>query len=558
MNVKELLTKGEELLEQAGKDSARHESRALYMFMKGLENTALLMRQRDQVDPETEEEYLELVEKRAEGTPLQHITGEQGFMGLNFMVNPSVLIPRPETEALVEEALRILGEEYDGETAAPKVLDICTGSGAIGISVKKHFPKAEVTLSDVSAAALDTAWLNTKLNECRAELMESDMFRALQGRVFDMILCNPPYISDEEIETLTEEVRDHEPRTALSGGADGLDFYRILAHEAADHLTPGGWLIMEIGYDQGETVPKLMEHLGETHVLKDLNGLDRVVTVHINGETMSQDDRLDYLVEAFKEDSLQYRGLETPQDTDGKRRILRSLMNIRMPKDLPQEVLTVQDEYLKARIEENGIVSVTDIPTVRDQGSTHAFADRISIWQGDITRLQADAIVNAANSQMLGCFVPMHTCIDNCIHTFAGVQLRAECDQNMRRLRARYGKSYEQPTAVPMLTEGYNLHARKVIHIVGPIVEYLLTPALEKDLSDCYRNTLDMCAENGLKTVAFCCISTGVFRFPNKRAADIAVETVTGWLEDHPVAMDRVIFNVFKDEDKQYYEENFY
>ncbi len=125
----------------------------------------------------------------------------------------------------------------------------------------------------------------------------------------------------------------------------------------------------------------------------------------------------------------------------------------------------------------------------------------------------------------------------------------------MNQLRIRYGRDYEQPTAVPMLTDGYNLPAKKVIHIVGPIVQYKLTPALEKDLADCYRNTLDMCEENGLNTVAFCCISTGVFHFPNKRAARIAVQTVTEWMDKHPEAMERVIFNVFKDEDKGYYEE---
>ena len=163
--------------------------------------------------------------------------------------------------------------------------------------------------------------------------------------------------------------------------------------------------------------------------------------------------------------------------------------------------------------------------------------------------------MNAANSQMLGCFVPMHTCIDNCIHTFAGVQLRAECNRQMNQLRIRYGRDYEQPTAIPMLTDGYNLPAKKIVHIVGPIVEDRLTPALEKDLADCYRNTLDLCAENGLHSVAFCCISTGVFRFPNKRAAEIAVDTVSKWLDEHTGQVDRVIFNVFKDEDKTYYEE---
>ena len=263
-------------------------------------------------------------------------------------------------------------------------------------------------------------------------------------------------------------------------------------------------------------------------------------------EKMTQEQRLDTLVEAFKADSVQYKDLQTPEDNEGKRRILRSLMNIRMPKKLDDSVLAVQDEYLRERIRENGIVTLSKIPVIRNG---------MSIWQGDITRLAVDAIVNAANSQMLGCFVPMHTCIDNCIHTFAGVQLRAECNRQMNQLRIRYGRDYEQPTAIPMLTDGYNLPAKKIIHIVGPIVEGRLTKALEQDLADCYRNTLDLCAENGLRSVAFCCISTGVFSFPNRRAAEIAVETVSKWLDEHTGQVDRVIFNVFKDEDKTYYEE---
>ena len=261
---------------------------------------------------------------------------------------------------------------------------------------------------------------------------------------------------------------------------------------------------------------------------------------------MTQEQRLDTLVEAFKADSVQYKDLQTPADTEGKRRILRSLMNIRMPKKLDDSILTVQDEYLRERVLENGIVTLSEIPVIRNG---------MSIWQGDITRLAVDAIVNAANSQMLGCFVPMHTCIDNCIHTFAGVQLRAECSRQMNQLRIKYGKDYEQPTAVPMLTDAYNLPAKKVIHIVGPIVQYELMPELEMDLADCYLNTLDMCLDNNLKSVAFCCISTGVFHFPNKRAAEIAVSTVDSWLSQHPGSMERVIFNVFKDEDKKYYEE---
>lgn len=263
---------------------------------------------------------------------------------------------------------------------------------------------------------------------------------------------------------------------------------------------------------------------------------------------LNQDQRLTKLVEAFKTDSEVYKDIETPKDTDGRKRILRSLMNIRMPGPMDAETLKIQDGYLQERAKEKGIVTLTDIPITEGV---------ISLWQGDITRLAVDAIVNAANSQMLGCFVPLHSCIDNCIHTFAGVQLRTECARQMEQLRARYGADYEQPTAVPMLTDGYNLPAKKVIHIVGPIVSGSLTPALEQDLADCYTNTLRMCAENGLRSAAFCCISTGVFRFPPERAAHIAVKTVRQWLADRNGTMDRVIFNVFTDKDRTIYEQIF-
>ena len=275
-------------------------------------------------------------------------------------------------------------------------------------------------------------------------------------------------------------------------------------------------------------------------------------------EFKTQEERLDYLVEAFKEDAGEYGDLPTPADPGGKRRMLRSLMNIRMPREMAAETLTVQDDYLRQRIREHGIVGLADIPSLADQGSTIPHGSLLSLWQGDITRLSVDAIVNAANAQMLGCFVPMHTCIDNCIHTFAGVQLRAECNRQMNRLRARYGRDYEQPTAVPMLTDGYNLPAKKVVHIVGPIVSGMLTPALEEALAACYRNTLDLCVENGLRSVAFCCISTGVFHFPADRAARIAVRTVTQWLDGHGAHMDRVIFNVFSEKDRDIYERLLY
>ena len=261
---------------------------------------------------------------------------------------------------------------------------------------------------------------------------------------------------------------------------------------------------------------------------------------------MTQEQRLDDLVKRFKEDSREYRNLRVGNSVEEKRRVLRSLMNVRMPGEMDAETLAEQDAYLRQRAVEKGVVTLDRIPAAKNP--------RLSLWQGDITRLAVDAIVNAANSQMLGCFIPMHNCIDNCIHTFAGVQLRGECARQMRILRERCGPDYEQPVAVPMLTDAFNLPAKKVVHIVGPIVRENLTEENERDLADCYRATLDLCAENGLPTVAFCCISTGVFRFPPERAAEIAVKTVTDWLNADKGKISRVIFNVFGDRDRAIYE----
>ena len=261
----------------------------------------------------------------------------------------------------------------------------------------------------------------------------------------------------------------------------------------------------------------------------------------------TQEERLNYLIEKFKEESSEYKNMAIPTNIEDKKVLLRSLMNIRPPKETSAEILKVQDEYLTERNKEKGIVYLKDIKTVPS-------SNKISVWQGDITNLSCDAIVNAANSRMLGCFVPMHICIDNCIHTFAGVQLRYECNNIMNEFRKKYGKDYEQPTSVPILTYGYNLPAKKVIHVAGPIVIGKLTKSLEQDLANCYKNVLDMCSENNLKSVAFCCISTGVFCFPNERAAEIAVDTVKNWLKENENKIDRIIFNVFKNEDKFYYE----
>ena len=260
---------------------------------------------------------------------------------------------------------------------------------------------------------------------------------------------------------------------------------------------------------------------------------------------MTQDERLNFLIEVFRAESKDYTKLCVPAERDGKRKLLRALMNVRMPGPMSTEVLAVQDAYLRERAEEKGVVRLDNISGIRDG---------LSVWQGDITRLAVDAIVNAANSAMLGCFVPGHNCIDNCIQTYAGVQMRAECNRQMKLLKREYGQSYVQPTAIPLLTDGYNLPAKKVVHIVGPVVTGSLTQKHKTELAACYTNTLDLCMREGLKSLAFCCISTGVFHFPNEEAAEIAVNTVRGWQETQGNVIERIIFNVFKDEDKKCYE----
>ncbi len=275
-------------------------------------------------------------------------------------------------------------------------------------------------------------------------------------------------------------------------------------------------------------------------------------------QNKTQEERLDYLLREFKEDSGRYRNLEVGESYGDKRMALRSLMNIRMPGWMKEEVVRVQDEFLAEEAREKGIVTLEDIPSVKElYGSDSPFADKMSVWQGDITRLSVDAVVNAANSQMLGCFVPCHKCIDNAIHSAAGIQLREECSRYMGRRRKQYGPGYEEPAGQAVLTKAYGLPAKYVIHTVGPIVGYRLTDALRKDLESCYKNVLRCCVENGIRTAAFCCISTGEFHFPNDEAAKIAVKTVVDFLVRNGQKFERIIFNVFKDEDKVIYEKVF-
>lgn len=270
---------------------------------------------------------------------------------------------------------------------------------------------------------------------------------------------------------------------------------------------------------------------------------------------MKADNIVDTLLNKLKEDSARYKNLETGSyNSIEKKNTIRSLMNIRMPGAASDELLQLQDIYLQEELSEKGIVALSDIPTIKEQyGSLSPFAEKISLWQGDITRLKVGAIVNAANSQMLGCFVPCHRCIDNAIHSAAGIQLRNECNHIMNQRRIRYGSQYEEPTGTATLTLSYNLPCDYIIHTVGPIVHNVVNDELRQELRNCYESVLKCCVENKIKSVAFCCISTGEFHFPNDEAAEIALETVINFLKTNN-SIERIIFNVFKDFDKEIYQ----
>ena len=226
-----------------------------------------------------------------------------------------------------------------------------------------------------------------------------------------------------------------------------------------------------------------------------------------------------------------------PPDEASQRQLLRSLINVRPPVPASEEFLCVQDAYLSQRLAERGVTRLTDLTPVRPG---------LYLWRGDITTLAADAIVNAANSRMLGCFVPCHGCIDNAIHTYAGVQLRMACAELMGR------QGHEEETGRAKITRAYNLPCRHVLHTVGPIIHGGVTEADREQLASCYRSCLKLAAERGLHSVAFCCISTGEFHFPNELAAQIAIQTVREWQRNHPDQIE-VIFNVFKDSDYAIY-----
>lgn len=257
----------------------------------------------------------------------------------------------------------------------------------------------------------------------------------------------------------------------------------------------------------------------------------------LKGTLMTQSERRTYLIQALQQENEQYKNLVIPDDTAGQKQILRALFNIRMPIPVSDGFLEIQDAYLQEEIKRKGITEFSALTPVQDG---------IYLWQGDITTLRCDAIVNAANSQMLGCFCPCHGCIDNAIHTGAGVQLRLTCAELMKR------QGHEEETGKAKITSAFNLPSRYILHTVGPIVDGFLTKKDEELLASCYRSCLELAALNGINSIAFCCISTGEFHFPNDRAAEIAIQTVTEFIQKKNSEI-KVIFNVFKNLDYEIY-----
>lgn len=254
---------------------------------------------------------------------------------------------------------------------------------------------------------------------------------------------------------------------------------------------------------------------------------------------MTQDERREYLIEYLLNEEIRFRKQPIPSNAKEQRDLLRSLMNVRMPKPVSEDFLKVQDEYLQQRNHERGITNVDDLEPVKSD-------DRLYIWQGDITTLRCDAIVNACNSQMLGCFSPMHACIDNFIHTYAGIELRLKMNEIMTK------QGHEEEKGKAKITLGYNLPAKYILHTVGPIIQWEVSKKDQELLASCYRECLKLAADTGVESIAFCCLSTGVFRFPQQKAAEIATATVKEFLE-YDKRIKRIIFNVFKNEDLDIY-----
>lgn len=252
---------------------------------------------------------------------------------------------------------------------------------------------------------------------------------------------------------------------------------------------------------------------------------------------MTQSERRLYLITELKKENRQYAELPVPSDTAEQKHLLRALFNVRMPKASSDEFLKIQDEYLREETFQKGVTDCATLTPIRPD---------IYLWQGDITTLKCDAIVNAANSALLGCFCPNHGCIDNAIHTYAGVQLRLACAELMAK------QGHDEPTGQAKITPAFNLPCRYVLHTVGPIVGGRLTERDCELLRSCYRSCLALADEKQLESIAFCCISTGEFRFPNERAAEIAIQAVKDYKKETKSGI-KVIFDVWKNKDYEIY-----
>lgn len=257
---------------------------------------------------------------------------------------------------------------------------------------------------------------------------------------------------------------------------------------------------------------------------------------------MTQNEKLLWLIKYLLAENPRYSRVEIPDTAVKQFNLYRSLVNVRMPEHISDEYLTVEDEYLQAEISKKGITHTDELTPCSND---------MYLWQGDITTMDADAIVNAANSQLLGCFCPCHACIDNCIHTFSGVRLRLKCNEIMQE------QGFKEPTGKVKITPAYNLPSRYVLHTVGPIISGILTNKDKKLLASCYDECLKAADEYKLNSIAFCCISTGEFHFPNDKAAQIAVDTVRAYKQKTGSKI-KVIFNVFKDKDYEIYSKLLY
>ncbi len=260
-------------------------------------------------------------------------------------------------------------------------------------------------------------------------------------------------------------------------------------------------------------------------------------------------EKLDYLIEYLLKKSGRVNLDFSDRD---KKSLYRALVNIRQPKPISKDYLKVEDEYLQEELKKSQITNVDDIKTIKDSynKSNLKNSNKICLWKGDITKLKIDAIVNAGNSQGLGCFIPNHNCIDNQINTFAGVRLRLACNEIMKEL------NYNLETGKAIITEGFNLPSKYIIQTVGAIVEIEVTENNRLELANCYKNSLELAVQNNIRTIAFPCISTGVFRFPKDLACKIAIQTVDEFINTNSNKINKVIFNLWSDEDVMIYEQN--